>query len=122
MPSNKKEYNEQWRKEHKEQWNKLIYKAIKKYQKRIKNDIFLLLGNKCAICGFSDPRAFQIDHINDNGCKERKKIGRGIYYLHILKEIKAGSKDYQLLCANCNAIKEAERKSSTENNHEITNI
>jgi len=32
------------------------------------------------------------------------------YYRFILNEIKAGSKDYQLLCANCNWIKKFEEK------------
>jgi hypothetical protein len=30
-------------------------------------------------------------------------------YRAILREIKAGSKDYQLLCANCNWIKKYEK-------------
>lgn len=82
----------------------------------IKNEIFQFLGNKCVHCGFdSDPRAFQIDHVKGNGSKERKQkygknCGNFTYYLHILKALRDGSKDYQLLCANCNVIKCFEEK------------
>lgn len=44
----------------------------------------------------------QIDHINGDGV--RYKDG-GFYIFRILQEIKKGSREYQLLCANCNWIK-----------------
>lgn len=79
----------------------------KKNYLRIKNAIFALLGSKCVMCGFSDRRALQIDHINGGGSKERKiKYGRSAFD-YILKEILGGSKKYQILCANCNWIKRA---------------
>jgi hypothetical protein len=74
-----------------------------------------LLGNKCVKCGFDNPLALQIDHVNNNGAEERRKYttnknGRfnGInlkYYRDLREKLKNGSKEYQLLCANCNAIK-----------------
>lgn len=82
-----------------------------------RREILGLLGNKCVRCGFSDPRALQIDHVNGGGIGERRKFfnssGRLVYYQYlqyILEKIKAGSKDYQLLCANCNWIKRAEMR------------
>lgn len=80
-------------------------------QNRTKNqrkEILSLLGNKCK-CGFSDPRALAIDHINGGGTTERKTIGGG-YYSYLLKKIKSGSQDYQILCFNCNQIKKVENK------------
>jgi hypothetical protein len=52
--------------------------------------------------------ALQIDHVHGGGCKERGKIGRNDAgtYLYILRKIQSGSKDYQLLCAYCNWIKQ----------------
>ena len=84
----------------------------KKRQESLKKELYCLLGNKCVQCGFSDARALQIDHINNDGYEERKllgkldSIGRNKYILsQPIKEIR---KKYQLLCANCNWIKRFE--------------
>jgi hypothetical protein len=70
-----------------------------------------ILGGKCVRCGFSDPRALQIDHVNGGGTKEIRVIQNfGIYR----KILDGNTSDYQLLCANCNWIKRAE-------NHETKN-
>lgn len=74
-----------------------------------REEIILILGTKCVECGFDDKRALNIDHINGGGKKEQAKMG-GNYYSSILKKIKLGSKEYQLLCCNCNQIKKKENK------------
>lgn len=85
--------------------------SLKELGRKRRIEIFALLGCKCNKCGFSDIRALQIDHVNGNGVEDRRKFGKGTaYYLHVLKEIKAGSKNYQILCANCNQIKKVENK------------
>ena len=62
------------------------------------------LGARCALCGFSDLRALQIDHVNGDGAKERQaQCNTKAYLRYILKHLDSGR--YQLLCANCNAIK-----------------
>lgn len=74
---------------------------------KIKNAIFEFLGDKCVVCGFTDRRALQIDHVNGGGSKERNNkhlVGRS-GYKYILDKVVDGSKDYQILCANCNWIK-----------------
>lgn len=76
-------------------------------------EIMEILGNKCANPynidhgGFSNIKeCLQIDHIHGGGTNQRRKItSYDAYYAKILKELKAGSKDYQLLCANCNWLK-----------------
>ena len=87
-------------------------KCRHKRYNEIKQETFKILGNKC--CNpfnlphpdwCNDPRCLQIDHVNGNGAKERKTINSNNLPLYILKAIKSGSKDYQLLCANCNWIK-----------------
>lgn len=92
-------------------------KATNKHYAKISEEIFRLLGNKCSNPNClipnrcSDSRCLQIDHVKNNGNLEREKYGFSAKYRRkILEEIKHGSKDYQLLCANCNAIKESERK------------
>ena len=40
----------------------------KRIEQALRNEVFLLLGNACKRCGFSDLRALQIDHIyGDDG-------------------------------------------------------
>lgn len=78
--------------------------------RKIKKEIFELLGNKCVVCGFDDWRALQIDHVKGGGTRHKKLFGKGQrrFYRVILTEIQGGSKDYQLLCANHNWIKRYE--------------
>ena len=93
------------------EYMKTVYHERKKdcdrnYQRKIKTEIRELLGNKCCICGYSG-LALQVDHVNNNGAEERKKHGAGSsYWCKILREVRNSSKDYQLLCANCNMEKE----------------
>lgn len=77
---------------------------------KVKFRIFELLGNKCILCGFENPAALQIDHINGNGARERQLYrtrGLRTYYRDIRRKIETGDNSYQLLCANCNCIKKA---------------
>jgi hypothetical protein len=115
----KKEYMRKWRRENPEKWHKTVHKANQKYRKGLRNKILTLLGNECANPYnikhgdfLKDVRCLQIDHVNNNGRKETIKKSRTSYYLFVLKKIKSGSKDYQLLCANCNWLKEQERQIS----------
>ncbi len=60
---------------------------------------------------YADLRALNIDHINNGGRKD--PYGRGInLYLNLKK---AGwPSGYQILCANCNTIKEYERRRTSD--------
>lgn len=73
------------------------------WQRKKRLRLIDLLGAVCVNCGFSNPLALQIDHVNGNGHKELVSIG----HQYSLKEIKANltTGKYQLLCANCNWIK-----------------
>ena len=75
----------------------------------LKDQVLELLGRQCAHCGYDrDVRALQIDHINGDGAKERRKVSMGVTFLrHVLKK---NGKGYQILCANCNQIKKFECK------------
>lgn len=78
------------------------------YRKKIRMELILLLGGVCWKCGFSDVRALQVDHIHGGGSYHNRHGSNATYYKKIIGEIKAGSKDYALLCANCNTIKKYE--------------
>lgn len=67
-----------------------------------------LLGEHCARCGFDDIRALHIDHVADDGAEHRKRTSKGSrreYYDEILQALREGSKQFQLLCPNCNRLK-----------------
>jgi len=68
--------------------------------------------------GCTDVRALHIDHVLSGGSKElRRGWGGGMaYYYRVLSDT---SGKYQLLCANCNAIKRCEKKEAQgRNQHE----
>ena len=75
-------------------------------QRKTRDKVLELLGNKCIRCGFNDPRALQVDHIHGGGNK--KDPSRGVMFYRITKG-KYDITTLQLLCANCNWIKKAER-------------
>ncbi len=78
----------------------------RKYRDRKRAEIISMLGGRCVVCGFSDFRALQIDHVNGGGSQERKAVSSmSSYYDNVLK---SGGIGYQLLCANCNQIKRYE--------------
>lgn len=57
-------------------------------------------GYVCACCGEKERLFLQIDHINNDGNKHRKKIGHHNFYLWL--EQNNYPEGYQILCANCN--------------------
>ena len=66
--------------------------------------------NACASCGVADKRVLQIDHINNDGASHRKEMGQlsPIWWI-----VKNGYPDgFQILCANCNYLKEVEHRNS----------
>jgi hypothetical protein len=93
------------------------------YQRRVRMKVIEVLGGCCANPyglhdkPFSDWRCLQIDHVKGNGHSYRNMrlhldTSSINLYHKIIREVKSGSKDYQLLCANCNWIKKYE-------NHEV---
>ena len=83
---------------------------------KLRENILNLLGNECKECGEKDPRVLHIDHINGGGTKERSKFkSHRSYAFSVYRKIKLGSREYQILCANCNSRKEyIKRKISKE--------
>ena len=71
---------------------------------------------KCMKCGYGDIRALAIDHVNDDGAEHRRELFNGtkaqrvstsIYYWLRMNDYPDG---FQVLCFNCNQIKEYERR------------
>lgn len=80
-------------------------KHSQKWQLDLRIRLIEYLGGKCVKCGFSDPRALQIDHINGDGnlMRTRSNHGWSQFYREIISKKYDGK--VQLLCANCNWIK-----------------
>ena len=75
--------------------------------RELRTAVISVLGAKCIRCRFDDPRALQVDHPNGGGRKQRAKFQYvKEYYSYILSH----PEEFDLLCANCNWIKRAERK------------
>ena len=118
----KRKYGQEHKKRNYASLSHCVQKALaenKKYN-RIRSRRFYIqfrsrtlekLGNKCVKCGFSDPRALQIDHVYGGGRKEVTRLGTFFYHKKVLEDEKG---NYQLLCANCNCIKRTENH---ENRH-----
>ncbi len=105
--SNKRSYLKHKEKrlvQHKE-YRKMNSDCIHKYRVKHRLEAMAILGEICIKCGFNDLRGLQIDHINGGGSKIRRIQKSNNYYKNILNEVKNGSKEYQILCANCNQIK-----------------
>ena len=82
-------------------------KAGFRLRERDRKAIVEKFGGKCVGCGFTDWRALQIDHLKGNGAEERRLHGPHYAQRRILNlPIKEIEDEYQLLCANCNRIKE----------------
>lgn len=65
----------------------------------------------CGNCGFSDIRALEVDHINNDGAEHRKEVCGGkrggmAMYRWIIKNKFPDT--FQILCSNCNRIKQRE--------------
>jgi hypothetical protein len=85
----------------------IIREQQRKYEINIKMKIIEEYGGKCACCNENTPEFLTIDHINNNGAKEReltKQGSGGKIYRWLIKN--GYPKDnYQLLCYNCNCAK-----------------
>lgn len=78
-------------------------------REKARADLIEALGGECAICGFYDARALTIDHVHDDGKSERIlfKFDYVAMRRHMARTVRSGR--YQVLCANCNTIKQWER-------------
>ena len=109
--------SKKWQQNHPEQFKIIQRNCSKNRRKKIRKKIIELLGGQCVNTyglhdkPFSDVRCLQIDHLNRKAKHRGQATGGSEMYLrYVLEQIQSGSKDYQLLCANCNWIKRWENK------------
>jgi len=94
-----------WRKWVNENREKLVENQ-RRYRQNLKRKVLEVLGGECVRCGFSDPRALQVDHVHGGGKQERLQIDPMGFYRKVLKN----PTNYQFLCVNCNWIKRHENR------------
>ena len=113
----------EWRRKHPEasrQYARDYYRNHPKYnvawgrQNRIdiRNEMIDAYGGKCASCSITDKRVLDIDHIDNTGGVDRKAGMWGWRLYRWLRKHGYPRENYQLLCRNCNWIKEMERRKS----------
>jgi hypothetical protein len=89
-------------KKYKDAWYKDNAKRLREWRLNDKKIVYEYYGNKCACCGEDNPKFLSIDHVNNDGYKERKSRGGSSDQI-IRNIIKNKFPDtYQLLCFNCN--------------------
>lgn len=85
-----------------------VKESKRKTHWKIKTETLNKYGGKCACCFEENPMFLAIDHINNDGAKERrenksKRGGAGLFYYWLKKnQYPTG---YQVLCHNCNMAK-----------------
>jgi len=113
----KKEYLKEWRKknpnkvrENFKKWHTDNLDKYNKYQRtyrnHIKKAVFDHYGWRCNCCGETTPQFLTLDHINNDGYKE-KKVNKSSSADAVYRNvIKLNFPDtYQVLCWNCNCGK-----------------
>lgn len=88
---------------------KRIGEVSRKCRIKRRLQLLILLGKICINCGENRVQFLQIDHINNDGGKERKESGQRGMTTTIINEYLSGKRDIkrlQILCANCNYKKQ----------------
>ena len=88
-------------------WRKQRTEYNKKYSVKIRLEVLKKYSGefpKCACCGEKQIEFLTIDHINNDGAKHRKEIGKGRLYQWLYKN-KFMPDRFQILCWNCNLSK-----------------
>ena len=57
---------------------------------------------KCALCGFDNPLALVIDHIDGGGLAHRRSMG--VAHISLWLRAKGFPEGFRILCHNCNAL------------------
>lgn len=79
-------------------------------RKKIRAEMLLSYGGKCNQCGTDNPIVLDIDHVNNDGAVDRKNGLWGWRLYRWLRKNGYPKDRFQLLCRNCNWIKERTRK------------
>lgn len=73
---------------------------------RLRQQMIIAYGGSCNCCGETEPIFLQLDHIYDDGYKDRVRGLQTAALLAYLRRLNWPQDRHQLLCANCNMAKE----------------
>ena len=79
-------------------------KKVREYAALLKNEVFMAYGGwRCACCGESERAFLSLDHVNNDGFKDRVNGRKSSNYSYRqIKKAGFPSGIYQVLCMNCN--------------------
>ena len=113
----RRRWNREWIIRHRDRYNASKWK----YRDGLKAKAIAYYSDgtsKCVQCGYSNIDALCLDHINDDGAADRRRLkisgrgnGSGSRTYEALSRL-GFPPGYQVLCANCNMIKEVRRRRS----------
>jgi len=105
--------NIEWRKERMRRYyqkNRAVMDARMEQWRHYKRLEFIdVLGGKCVSCGESNPVVLDFDHIHNDGAEHRRSTGR-LEIIRFFSKHGVDKSRFQLLCKNCNWIKEYKRR------------
>ncbi len=115
------ENGRRWRRSHKKRAYELTKRWLaknpnygrdnsRKDRARLRAEMIVAYGGQCVKCKNDNPIVLDIDHIKNDGGKQRKLGMWGWRLYRWLRKNGYPKKDYQLLCKNCNWIKEMQRR------------
>lgn len=97
-------YNHRYYRKNRERLLVLQRERNLRYTRALNERIFARYGTKCACCGESRREFLTIEHKNNDGGKERKRLKGGqMIKVRLLRGPKR--KDIEILCFNCNCSK-----------------
>lgn len=87
-----------------------------RWHQNIRLQAVALLGGKCVHCGANDPIILDIDHVHNDGQKERLEMTVYQQASRLVQGLLPLDR-YQLLCKNCNWRKEYFRRTNEGRAH-----
>lgn len=92
------------------QENRLAVDArMAEWRQRKRLEYIAELGGKCVHCSEDNPIVLDFDHIHNDGAAHRRELKSGTIIRYFSKH-GVDSEQFQLLCKNCNWIKEYKRR------------
>ena len=84
--------------------NAIVQKNKSSIRRRLKL-LDLLDNRQCRVCGERDFRKLQIDHINNDGYKDRARHQNNLHVSNYLKHPDEAKEKLQVLCGSCHRLK-----------------
>lgn len=70
--------------------------------RKLKLEVFAAYGGECVCCEEQDDDILNLDHVNEDGAEERRRIGQGAAGIYRLARATGFPDTYRLLCTQCN--------------------